>query len=183
MWVSASNLPCRLQAYKNVLAFVMPLAIPDQLIKGKAGIHLSFAVSDPYLSRVSNFGRLEVKSTTCMLELLYKNRVGAILVTNHPSSNNVVTENLLLENWTKLRRLLQYTHDSTYHPSTIDDLLLAPHISTDRPTSESSAVEADEVDNWRALCGCPNSPGPAAAAVQLQGWLDDSCGGWPNSFG
>ena len=45
-----------------------------------------------------------------------------------------------------------------------------------------SAVEPDDVQEWMRQEGTTNEPGGGSAALQLQSWLDDVNGGWPNSF-
>lgn len=186
MWVPSSNIACRLKAYKNVLALIAPLKIPTQLCNDSTRMHVSFAISDPYLSRVSKFGLAEAISSKSLFDLILTERVGAILVTNHPHQNGPATEEQLRENWTSLLQDLNFSEfgkKKCGHASKGDALLLAPYVNTEQSAYESSAVELAEIDSWRALSGSPTAPGKGAAAVQLQGWLDQTCGGWPNSFG
>ena len=181
--VALSSLTCRLQAYKNVLALICPSKIPNKLIHGVSGVPISFAVSDPYLSRVSKFGLLEAYSIRCLKNLTVNNRAGAILLTNHPDDHTAET---LESRWSSIKLMLETAELAEFGTSASPDLrhiLLSQYIANGQPISSSSAVEIAEVDGWRAVRGSASAPGAGAAAVQLQAWIDHACGGWANSFG
>jgi hypothetical protein len=176
-----SSLPCRLQAYRNVIALISPAKSVKFVLQGRSGVPISFAVSDPYLSRVSNFGLLQARSTKDLEDLVISHRVGAILFTLHPDENSSNNLEMLSERWVSLRGTLD--GGGLYLPSSMDTMPSAACIVTDQISAESSAVDPSESESWRANAGTVAEPGPGAAAVQLQAWLDHTCGGWPNSFG
>ena len=176
-----SSLTCRLPAYRNVIALISPTKSLQGAIQCRSGIPISYAVSDPYLSRVSNFGILHAHSTKDLEDLVTSHRVGAILFTFHPDENNSNNLEMLSTRWVSLRGTLDRA--GVVSPSSMDAMPSAACGITVPLDCESSAVDPAESDSWRANAGSVAEPGPGAAAVQLQAWLDDVCGGWPNSFG
>jgi hypothetical protein len=176
-----SSLTCRLQAYRNVIALISPTKSLNSSMKGRSGIPISYAVSDPYLSRVSNFGILQAHSTMDLEELIASHRGGALLFTLHPDDNSSNNLEMLSTRWVSLRGTLDRA--GVLSPSPMDSMPSAACVVTEKFNSESSAVDPSESDSWRANAGSVAEPGPGAAAVQLQAWLDHVCGGWPNSFG
>ncbi len=176
-----SSLTCRLQAYRNVIALISPTKPLQGVMKSRSGIPISFAVSDPYLSRVSNFGILHAHSTKDLEDLVTSHRVGAILFTLHPDEDYSNNLDILSTRWVSLRATLDTA--GLLSPSSMDAMPSAACVVTHQLSCASSAVDPSESDSWRANVGSIAEPGPGAAAVQLQAWLDHMCGGWPNSFG
>ena len=185
--IALSSLSCRLQAYKNVLALVSPSKTALKINKSVTVIiPMSYAISDPYLSRVSHFGSFEARSTRCLKQLIIAHRIGAILYTNHPFENGAETEEELASKWNEIQHVLDGAELKEFGDSTsleMRSIVSSAYVVNDPELSSSSAVEVSEVASWRAVSGTIHSPGPGAAAVQLQTWLDFACGGWPNSFG
>jgi hypothetical protein len=176
-----SSLTCRLPAYRNIIALICPQTPLTNEMLGRSGVPISYAISDPYLSRVSKFGILQARSTKDLEELVKANRVGAILFTSHSDENNTNHLENLSTRWVSLRVKLDTA--GVCSPSSMETMPSAACVVTEQFNSESSAVDPSESDSWRATAGSAAEPGPSAAAVQLQAWLDHTCGGWPNSFG
>mmetsp|Transcript_28188 Transcript_28188/g.43974 ORF Transcript_28188/g.43974 Transcript_28188/m.43974 type:complete len:193 (+) Transcript_28188:462-1040(+) len=191
MWrklVSASTLANRLPAYKNVLALVPEAALLSQATRpgscrdlGGRSLSFSFAVSDPYLSSVAKAGILSIRDSSEIARLINGTRTGALILSCHPLDHTIDGTDDLSQRWNSAQRFLQYDCEVMCAEAACFGITASEKLQWKPPIS--SAVERDDVQDWWEDVGGVQNPSGGAAALQLQAWLDDVQGGWPNSFG